>query len=625
MMRRIKIILMLLLLVSMCAELTAQRSRSKKKSVKNGTVAKKKKAASKKKAAPKKAAKKQGKKGKSARNTGGRTAASAQNVRGIRQTALIPVADEQVGTNAITEAQDTLGTRTVVITSAFKPSLQNAAKINFTAATAVADTARLPLIYKVPSYNLFFNYQPIAIQPLALPTDSGMIWLNKHRIKVGAGNLSTVMADGRFSFGDGKKTTTLLQTDFISSKGQRFAQQYSRFGLDVQSVINTSDNLEWTTHAFFNSATQYRYGFEPSTLTYTKEELKLTYNTLALEAGLKNKIKNEAGIDYHPTLSYYRFTDNSGGAENNLVLKAPIEKALGKIWSVRLGFTADLAKTNFSAAATSNNLLYINPSVAFTTPNFRMNLGIQPSWNNSRYYMLPDITAEARLPDTHLSLEAGWKGYFNKNSYRSLAGFNPWIGGMGTILNTRVREQYAGIKGTVGNHISFNGRVSLMKLYNQPVFINEGLDGKVFLPVFEPEMDLFRIHGELNYTVQESFSLLASTTFSRYSGLAVNADAWGLIPFEVTGTALWKPLKDLQLKADLFYRDGSRYRANGPFALTGKLAGATDLNLGAELGVTKQLNIWLQMNNLFNNTYQRWYQYPVFGFNVMGGVVYSFQ
>jgi hypothetical protein len=31
------------------------------------------------------------------------------------------------------------------------------------------------------------------------------------------------------------------------------------------------------------------------------------------------------------------------------------------------------------------------------------------------------------------------------------------------------------------------------------------------------------------------------------------------------------------------------------------------------------------MNNLLNNTYQRWNQYNVLGFNVLGGVVYSFK
>ncbi|MFY9465336.1 MAG: hypothetical protein WAP48_09600 [Sediminibacterium sp.] len=586
MMRRIKILLILLLLIGMNAEITAQRSKNRKKSTTQGTVNKKKKAVAKKKK---------------------------------------PVKSEPGSSISGEGLRDISGSRMVVITSAFKPSLQSAAKINFTAATAVADTAKLPLIYKVPAYNLFFTYQPIAIQPLALPTDSGWAWQNKHRIKIGAGNLSTVFAEGRFSFGDGKKSITQLQADFITSKGKLFAQQYSKFGLDVQSIINTSENLEWTTHAFFNSTTQYKYGYQPPTLTYTKDALKLIYNTVALEAGLKNKVKNDAGIEYHPQLSYYRFSDNNSGAENNLIFKAPIEKSLGKMLSVQLGFTADIAKTNLPGTSISNNLFHINPAVAFTTPNFRLHIGLQPSWDNSRYSMLPDIAAEARLPETHLSLEAGWKGYFNKNSYRSLAGFNPWIGGLNSMLNTRVREQYAGIKGTVGNHLSFNGRVSLMRLDNQPVFINDALDGKTFLPVFEPEMDLFRIHGELNYTVQESFSLMASTVFSRYSGLAVNADAWGLIPFEITGSALWKPLKDLQVKADLFYRDGSRYKTAGGFPLTGKLGAGTDLNLGAEFGVSKQLNVWLQMNNLFNNAYQRWYQYPVFGFNVMAGVVYSFQ
>jgi hypothetical protein len=30
------------------------------------------------------------------------------------------------------------------------------------------------------------------------------------------------------------------------------------------------------------------------------------------------------------------------------------------------------------------------------------------------------------------------------------------------------------------------------------------------------------------------------------------------------------------------------------------------------------------MNNLFNNRYERWNQYPVFGFNVLGGVTFAF-
>ncbi|TAH12384.1 MAG: hypothetical protein EAZ12_02400, partial [Sphingobacteriia bacterium] len=141
------------------------------------------------------------------------------------------------------ENTDTIPSRTVVITSDFKPSLQNAAKINFTAATSVVDTSKIPLYYKVPSSNLFFSYEPIAIKPLAMPADSGLAWINQHQIKLGAGNLSTIFGEGRFSFGDRKKTITTVEADYISSKSKLFAQQFSKLNLDVISIYKSPKNI----------------------------------------------------------------------------------------------------------------------------------------------------------------------------------------------------------------------------------------------------------------------------------------------------------------------------------------------------------------------------------------------
>jgi outer membrane receptor protein involved in Fe transport len=55
-----------------------------------------------------------------------------------------------------------------------------------------------------------------------------------------------------------------------------------------------------------------------------------------------------------------------------------------------------------------------------------------------------------------------------------------------------------------------------------------------------------------------------------------------------------------------------------------KLPGATDLNAGLEFRITKNINLWTQFNNIFNKEYRRWNQYPVYGFNFVGGVVFSF-
>ena len=77
------------------------------------------------------------------------------------------------------------------------------------------------------------------------------------------------------------------------------------------------------------------------------------------------------------------------------------------------------------------------------------------------------------------------------------------------------------------------------------------------------------------------------------------------------------------MKSDIFFWDGTQYRT--ATLQTQKLDPAMDLNAGAEFTVLPKLNLWIQFNNLLNNKYERWNQYEVLGFNVLGGVVYSFR
>ena len=78
----------------------------------------------------------------------------------------------------------------------------------------------------------------------------------------------------------------------------------------------------------------------------------------------------------------------------------------------------------------------------------------------------------------------------------------------------------------------------------------------------------------------------------------------------------------IDLKTDFFAWDGARYQLKD--GTPGKLEGAIDLSAGLEFKITKNINLWTQFNNVFNKEYQRWNQYPVYGFNFVGGVVFSF-
>ena len=131
-----------------------------------------------------------------------------------------------------------------------------------------------------------------------------------------------------------------------------------------------------------------------------------------------------------------------------------------------------------------------------------------------------------------------------------------------------------------------------------------------------------RIHGEIGYTMQEKFSFIAGASFNQYSNLRDNAKPWGLVPLELNGSLRWQVLKDVIVKSDVYFWDGVHYRTAQ--LTSGKLNPAADLNAGIEFTVVKNFNFWAQFNNIFNSQYQRWHQYPVLGFNVLLGVVYSF-
>jgi hypothetical protein len=121
---------------------------------------------------------------------------------------------------------------------------------------------------------------------------------------------------------------------------------------------------------------------------------------------------------------------------------------------------------------------------------------------------------------------------------------------------------------------------------------------------------------------RRKFSLKAGFSLNDYMNLKDNAKAYGLAPVELNAAMRVQVLKDLYLTSDLFAWNGVQYRkTNGD---NGELNGAFDLNAGLDFQITKNLKVWSQFNNIFNRKYQRWNQYPVYGFNFVAGIIFAF-
>ncbi|MBV9962798.1 MAG: hypothetical protein JO072_11165 [Parafilimonas sp.] len=513
--------------------------------------------------------------------------------------------------------------RTVVVTSAFAPTLKTTSKINFSAATPLPDSTRPTLEYNIPVQNLSFAYRSPELKAMAENIDSTVHWNNTSYLKAGYGNYSTPYLQAGLSFGDGVTSVVNVIGKYTSSNGGLPYQDYSKMHLEGIGIFSTLNNKnEWSANAFFDNSTQYLYGYQPDSLKFSKEDLKQSFTTFGAKLGLRNKTNNAYGINYNPNLAINIFSDNHSGKENTLVFDLPVSKSITTMLDFNVGLAGSVSSYRTDSVSIDNTIYYVDPSLAFKTPNVKIVAGFTPSWDNSNFHLLPNFTADAKLNDERFILQAGWIGYYNKTTYEALANYNPFIQQPTVLNNSLVKEEYAGFKGSAGDHFTYNARVSFLKINNQPLFVNDTITGKTFNTVYEPSLNDLRIHGEAGYTVAEQFSILAGVTFNQYSNLTVNDKAYGLIPVEFTGSIRYQGIKDLLLKADMFSWRSIPYRTKDGGHKT--LDPAFDLNAGAEFAFMPQWKAWLQFNNIFNNKYERWNQYPVLGFNMLIGVVYSF-
>ena len=524
-------------------------------------------------------------------------------------------------------AQDSTKKKTIEITSTFKPVLREAVKINFNAAPPAVDSARTSLRYNIPSQNLSFAYQPAPLNPMALQVDSIISWQSSNYIKVGVGNAYIPFMQAALSFGNGKNSFYNVFANHFTSKGSLPFQKNNQTGVSLNGTIKTEKNVEWNGKLGFRSDDYFFYGFQPDTKVFSKDELRQQFQTFEGNISLRNIEPTTYGLNYYPNLKVSVFSGANNwrkATEANTVLNLPLQKTFGKSFGVNVGFTADL--TNFRPGekgdAINNNIYYFTPSLLLKTPNLYLETGVIPSWDNKVFKMLPNLVADISTNDKRFTLQLGWIGYFKKGSYERFAGINPWIMQPDTLLlNTRVSEKYAGFKGSVLNHFTYSVRMGFMQYKNLPLFVNDTVDGKTFLTRYSSAADAIQWHGEIGYTQGEKFSATAGLTWNKFVKVKDEGKAWGILPIELRSNVRWQIMKDFWLKGDLFAFEAPVHKTKDGYSRNDP---GLDLGAGLEFKITRQFNLWLQMNNIFNNKYQRWNQYQVYGFNILGGVVFSF-
>jgi hypothetical protein len=297
-------------------------------------------------------------------------------------------------------AQDTTRQQTIEITSSYKPSLLNSVKINLYASPVTPDTSRPRLAYFIPPQNLFYSYQPVTLKPLALQADTSLKLGDRNQLKVGFGNYTTPYISGAFSFGDGKHNLGNIYGDYISSRGKIQNQDFSEIKLKGTGSIFSEKNETYAGVAFAQHE-YYQYGYDHSVNSFEKADIRRSYQDLSASVGFRNISINELGINYNPHLEVHEFSRENKANETTLILNLPAEKKFSDEVSFKVTASGNFAKYQLKNATSSisNNLFQLAPELTYYSKQFTFHGGVSPTWNNGVLAVLPNIYAEAQLPE----------------------------------------------------------------------------------------------------------------------------------------------------------------------------------------------------------------------------------
>jgi hypothetical protein len=519
--------------------------------------------------------------------------------------------------------KDTTKKQTIDIISSFKPEIRNFPKLNFSAAYLIADSTKNLAPYTIPSYNLFFSYQPVSLKPLALTIDSVLQLGTRNYLKLGYGNLSSPFAAANLNFGNGINSLFNLSANYFSAKGAIQHQEYSQFKSKFSGSYFTPSN-EVFGNLGLTIQDNYLYGYDHSLYNYKKQDLLQNFNDFNASIGIRNKVVNDWGINYSPFIQFSIFDNYLKLKENSFKFDIPVEKSLSDIYSIKLSVKADInsytSKNSIDNIQFNNTLFQLSPEFIFKNNLYSLHGGLNPSWDDGQFVLLPNFYGQGILNNFPLLLQAGYTGQLISNSFRNLSLFNPYLSPLLRQQNTREKELYVGFKSSSGSHISFSAKFSYLQYNNLPLFINDtASDYKSFLINSASEISNFRIHADVSYLSSDQFTLSSGITYNGYQDLKNNQKPWGIIPFEWINSIRWQASNKLLVKS------ASKFFTGAPFVLKNNveksLSNGFDLSVGAEYSINKRFSAWIDVNNILNNKYARWYNYQVYGINLLGGFI----
>lgn len=547
---------------------------------------------------------------------------------------------------------ENIGTEVVNVVKPYTPTISDAFKVKETPSLDDEETQKKENIkYTIFSFPVASTFAP-AKGKAAGVDKSPQEKIFSNYLTLAAGNYGTVNAELFV-------TENVSNTDYFGGMLRHSSSQGGIDGvvLDDKFMNTTLDltygsrtnTMNWNADLGYQHQIYNWYGFYPGTITpetlATIDEQQ-TYHTLYVggRLGLKNLLKESS-------VKFTRFWDAFGSAENRFVAKPSLEFDIVE-QKIKADFVLDYISGSFDKNMVGNaGIKYgftnvgFQPSIKIQKDDLTVNAGVgffysaAQEQGESKFFIYPQVTGSYRVVGDLMIFYAGLEGGLKQNSYRDFAQENFFVSPTLMVAPTDQKyDIYVGLKGKLANSVSYNIRGSYLNEDNRALFKSNGYEelvgfegyqyGNSFNVVYD-KLKTVSFFGELRADFSKNVAFGINGTFSSYS-TDVENEAWNLPALKIGTNLDVNITQKWYAGANLFFvgerKDFAHFASltQPTFDTEVTLDSYFDLNAHVGYKHSERLTFFLKGNNLANQDYQRWLNYPVQGLQVLGGANYKF-
>jgi hypothetical protein len=551
------------------------------------------------------------------------------------------------------QTNDTIDTQVVNIVKPYTPTISDAFKVKEVPTLDDETTGTK----KDVKYNIF----SIPVASTFTPAKGKAATVNKEKpvklydnyASLGFGTYTSVLGEVYLNHALSKTETVGGYLSHHSSQGGieglLLDDDFSKTNLKINYAQKSRD-FSWKVDGGFGFQTYNWYGLPQSRFDET------TANTLDVGHSFYNaefggELDFEDAIINDLSLRFRRFGDNQGSGENRFIAKTEFEVPVqGE--SINAELTLDYIGGSFDRhydredeIKYGNISVGLAPSYQLKQDDLTVNLGVDLVYLNdteagkSKFFIYPNITASYRVVDEILIAYAGIDGGLIQNSYYDFANENPFVSP--TLFIVPTDQQYnasIGLKGKLSNSMSYNMSGHYFADRTKALFKANSIlgdptedyqYGNSYGIVYD-NVNTFSVAGELNVDVNRNFKLGLKAEYFNYS-TDIESEAWNLP--DIKGSLFL----DYQIDdhwfagAGLFYVGERKDQVSlegslipEPLITTVTLDSYFDANAHVGYKISDRLSVYAKANNIANQDYQRWLNYPVQSIQFLAGATYQF-